>query len=60
LTSEKGEESKSFVARVQKEFRIQIPEPLRVVLGIIEGDLVEVSLKKAKPPAPPEQKQPAV
>jgi len=58
--SVKGEESKSFVARVQKEFRIQIPEPLRVVLGIIEGDLVEVSLKKAKPPAPSEQKQPMV
>jgi bifunctional DNA-binding transcriptional regulator/antitoxin component of YhaV-PrlF toxin-antitoxin module len=58
--SEKGEESKSFVARVQKEFRIQIPEPLRVVLGIIEGDLVEVSLRKVKPPAPPEQKQPTV
>jgi bifunctional DNA-binding transcriptional regulator/antitoxin component of YhaV-PrlF toxin-antitoxin module len=55
-----SEESKTFVARVQKEFRIQIPEPLRVVLGISEGDLVEVSIRKAKPPAPPEQKQPAV
>jgi AbrB family looped-hinge helix DNA binding protein len=43
------EEEKSFVARVQKEFRIQIPEPLRTLMGINEGDLVEVKIRKAKP-----------
>jgi len=54
--SEKGEESKTFIARVQREFRVQIPEPLRTVLGIQEGDLVEISIKKAKPQTPPQEK----
>ncbi|MEM2291660.1 MAG: hypothetical protein QXX41_00120 [Nitrososphaerota archaeon] len=47
--SQDGEE-KSFVARVQKEYRIQIPDPLRIVMGINEGDYVEIKIKKAKPP----------
>jgi bifunctional DNA-binding transcriptional regulator/antitoxin component of YhaV-PrlF toxin-antitoxin module len=48
--SESGEE-KNFVARVQKEFRIQIPEALRFIMGIVEGDYLEVKIKKVKPPA---------
>jgi bifunctional DNA-binding transcriptional regulator/antitoxin component of YhaV-PrlF toxin-antitoxin module len=47
-------EEKSFVARVQKEYRVQIPDPLRILMGLNEGDLVEVKIKKAKPP--PEEK----
>jgi bifunctional DNA-binding transcriptional regulator/antitoxin component of YhaV-PrlF toxin-antitoxin module len=47
--SEGGEE-KSFVARVQKEFRIQIPEALRFIMAIAEGDYVEVKIRKVKPP----------
>jgi bifunctional DNA-binding transcriptional regulator/antitoxin component of YhaV-PrlF toxin-antitoxin module len=52
--TEKGEEEKSFVARVQAGYRIQIPDPLRILMGINEGDLVEIKIKKAKPP--PEEK----
>jgi AbrB family looped-hinge helix DNA binding protein len=47
-------EEKSFAAKVQKEYRIQIPEALRILMGLNEGDLVEVKIKKAK--LPPEEK----
>jgi bifunctional DNA-binding transcriptional regulator/antitoxin component of YhaV-PrlF toxin-antitoxin module len=50
-------EEKSFVARVQKEFRVQIPDALRILMGINEGDLVEVKIKKAKPPPKEEGKE---
>jgi AbrB family looped-hinge helix DNA binding protein len=47
-------EEKTFAAKVQKEYRIQIPEALRILMGINEGDLVEIRIRKAKPP--PEEK----
>jgi len=41
-----------FVARVQKLGRIAIPKPLRDVLGVEKGDLVQVSVRKIeKPPS---------
>ena len=43
-----SDEVKSFVVRVQKEGRIQIPEPVRAVMGLSEGDIVEVTIKKLK------------
>lgn len=42
--SEAGE--KSFIARVQKGFRVQIPEVVRELLNIREGDIVEVRVRK--------------
>jgi len=45
------DEEKSFVARVQIGYRVQIPEPVRSILDIKEGDIVEVRIRKAKPPA---------
>ncbi len=46
---EKKEEAKTFVTRVQSGYRVQIPEPLRAVMDIHEGDLVEVILRKLQP-----------
>jgi AbrB family looped-hinge helix DNA binding protein len=43
-----GEETKTFVVRVQKEGRIQIPEPVRTVMGLSEGDIVEVTIRKLR------------
>jgi bifunctional DNA-binding transcriptional regulator/antitoxin component of YhaV-PrlF toxin-antitoxin module len=43
-----AEETKTFVVRVQKEGRIQIPEPVRSVMGLAEDDIVEVTIKKLK------------
>jgi len=37
---------KTFVAYVQKGFRIVIPPALRKVLMIKEGDYIEVTIKK--------------
>jgi bifunctional DNA-binding transcriptional regulator/antitoxin component of YhaV-PrlF toxin-antitoxin module len=56
LPKEKKEEAKTFMARVQVGFRVQIPEALRIVLGIKEDDYVEVSIKKVMPK--PEEKEP--
>ena len=41
-------EEKKFVVRVQKEGRIQIPEPVRTVMGLAEDDIVEVTIRKLK------------
>jgi AbrB family looped-hinge helix DNA binding protein len=41
-------EEKKFVVRVQKEGRIQIPEPVRTVMGLAENDIVEVTIRKLK------------
>ena len=45
---ERKEEAKTFVTRVQSGYRVQIPEPLRAVMGISEGDVVEVTIRKLK------------
>ncbi len=45
---EEAKEAKTFVTRVQTGYRIQIPEPLRAVMGINEGDVVEVTIRKLK------------
>ncbi len=45
---EKKEEAKTFVTRVQSGYRVQIPEPLRAVMGISEGDVLEVTIRKLK------------
>jgi bifunctional DNA-binding transcriptional regulator/antitoxin component of YhaV-PrlF toxin-antitoxin module len=50
LSSEaKKEEVKTFTAQVQVGFRVQIPEAVRIVLGINEGDFVDVTIKKVAP-----------
>jgi bifunctional DNA-binding transcriptional regulator/antitoxin component of YhaV-PrlF toxin-antitoxin module len=50
LSSEaKKEEAKTFTAQVQVGFRVQIPEAVRIVLGINEGDFVDVTIKKVAP-----------
>jgi len=41
---------KNFTAQVQVGGRIQIPEPLRIVLDINDGDIVEMTVKKVEPP----------
>lgn len=41
-------EEKTFTARVQSGYRIQIPEPLRQIMAIHEGDIVEVKIRKAQ------------
>lgn len=41
---------KPFTAQVQVGGRVQIPEALRIVLGINEGDFVEMTVKKVEPP----------
>jgi len=38
----------SFVARVEKRYRIFIPKTVREVLEIDEGDYVEVVIKRVK------------
>jgi bifunctional DNA-binding transcriptional regulator/antitoxin component of YhaV-PrlF toxin-antitoxin module len=48
----KKEEAKTFTAHVQVGYRIQIPEAIRVVLGINEGDFVDVTIKKVTPKPP--------
>jgi len=45
---EKKEEAKTFVTRVQAGYRVQIPEPLRAVMDIHEGDVLEVTIRKLK------------
>jgi len=42
------QEPKTFIARVQVGYRIQIPEPVRELLDIKEEDIVEVSIRKLK------------
>jgi bifunctional DNA-binding transcriptional regulator/antitoxin component of YhaV-PrlF toxin-antitoxin module len=42
-------ETKTFVARVQVGDRIQIPEPVKVVMNIKEGDYVQVTISKIEP-----------
>jgi len=42
--SENGE--KTFIGKVQKGYRIQIPEAIRELLNIHEGDIIEVKIKK--------------
>jgi bifunctional DNA-binding transcriptional regulator/antitoxin component of YhaV-PrlF toxin-antitoxin module len=50
-------ESKTFVARVQVGDRIQIPEPVKIVMLLKEGDFVEVTVRKLpKPEEKMEQK----
>jgi len=59
LSSEaKKEETKTFTAQVQVGYRVQIPEAIRIVLGINEGDFVDVTIKKIAP-KPPEEKEEA-
>lgn len=41
---------KPFTAQVQVGGRVQIPEPLRIVWGINDGDFVEMTVKKVEPP----------
>lgn len=41
--------TKTFVTKIQVGFRIQITDPYVVVLGLKEGDLVEISIKKVEP-----------
>jgi bifunctional DNA-binding transcriptional regulator/antitoxin component of YhaV-PrlF toxin-antitoxin module len=56
LSSEtKKEEAKTFIAKVQEGYRVQIPEPLRIVMNITPGDIVEVTVKKVMP-KPEEEK----
>jgi AbrB family looped-hinge helix DNA binding protein len=38
----------NFVARVEKGFRVFIPRAVREVLGLEEGDYVEITIKKVK------------
>jgi hypothetical protein len=40
---------KTFIGKVQVGRRVQIPEPYVIVLGLKEGDIVEVSIKKIEP-----------
>jgi len=50
-------ETKMFVARVQVGDRIQIPDPVKAVMDLKEGDYVEVTVRKLpKPEEKPEQK----
>ena len=41
---------KPFTAQVQVGGRVQIPEALRIVLGINDSDFVEMTVKKIEPP----------
>jgi AbrB family looped-hinge helix DNA binding protein len=50
------ERGRSFIAKVQKGFRVAIPKPFREATGIKEGDLVEVTLKKLGPGEEDERK----
>jgi bifunctional DNA-binding transcriptional regulator/antitoxin component of YhaV-PrlF toxin-antitoxin module len=60
LSSEpKKEEVKTFTAQVQVGFRVQIPEAVRIVLGISEGDFVDVTIKKIAPKPAEEKKEEA-
>jgi len=38
----------TFVAKVEKKYRIFIPRAVREVLEIVEGDYVEVIIKRVK------------
>jgi len=38
----------TFVARVEKKFRIFIPKTVREILEIDEGDYVEIIIKRVK------------
>jgi bifunctional DNA-binding transcriptional regulator/antitoxin component of YhaV-PrlF toxin-antitoxin module len=44
-----AEQPKTFTSRVQVGNRIQIPDPLRDVMNIKEGDFLEVTIKKVSP-----------
>jgi len=44
-----AEQPKTFTSRVQVGNRIQIPDPLREVMDIKEGDFLEVTIKKVTP-----------
>jgi len=41
-------EEVSFVAKVEKGFRVRIPRNVRDVLDIEEGDYVQISIRKIK------------
>jgi bifunctional DNA-binding transcriptional regulator/antitoxin component of YhaV-PrlF toxin-antitoxin module len=59
LTVPSEKEAKTFVARVQVGDRIQIPDPVKTVMDLKEGDYVEVTVRKLpKPEEKPEQKSP--
>ncbi|MEM1551555.1 MAG: hypothetical protein QXH03_02660 [Candidatus Bathyarchaeia archaeon] len=51
-----GSEPKTFVARVQVGDRIQIPEPVKTVMQIKEGDFLEVTIRKLPSPKDPVEK----
>lgn len=48
-------EKKNFVTKIQVGHRIQIPEPYVIVLGLKEGDLVEVWIRKEAPKESPQE-----
>ena len=57
MTVPSEKETKTFVARVQVGDRIQIPDPVKAVMDLKEGDYVEVTLRKLpKPEEKTEQK----
>lgn len=43
------EEGATFAAKVMKLGRVTIPEPVRDILGIEPGDIVEVNIRKRTP-----------
>jgi len=59
LTQPSPEQPKTFVARVQVGYRIQIPEPLRIVMDIKEEDLVEIIIRKLEPKPEEKEKEPS-
>ena len=40
--------SVAFVARVEKGFRVRIPRNVRDVLGLEEGDYVQINIRKIR------------